>query len=94
LSGGEQSRLALARLMLRPANVLVLDEPTNDLDLATLDVLEDTLLNFDGAVLLVSHDRYFWIAPPRRCWPFPIFRAGKSPISSGFPSGKPGTQPS
>ena len=59
LSGGEQSRLALARLMLRPANVLVLDEPTNDLDLATLDVLEDTLLNFDGAVLLVSHDRYF-----------------------------------
>jgi ATP-binding cassette subfamily F protein uup len=59
LSGGEQSRLALARLMLRPANVLVLDEPTNDLDLATLDVLEDTLINFDGAVLLVSHDRYF-----------------------------------
>ena len=59
LSGGEQSRLALARLMLRPANVLVLDEPTNDLDLATLDVLEETLINFDGAVLLVSHDRYF-----------------------------------
>ena len=59
LSGGEQSRLAIARLMLRPANVLVLDEPTNDLDLATLDVLEDTLINFDGAVLLVSHDRYF-----------------------------------
>jgi ATP-binding cassette subfamily F protein uup len=59
LSGGEQSRVALARLMLRPANVLVLDEPTNDLDLATLDVLEETLTNFDGAVLLVSHDRYF-----------------------------------
>ncbi len=59
LSGGEQSRLALARLMLRPANVLVLDEPTNDLDLATLDLLEETLINFDGAVLLVSHDRYF-----------------------------------
>jgi ATP-binding cassette subfamily F protein uup len=59
LSGGEQSRLALARLMLRPANVLVLDEPTNDLDLDTLQVLEDSLLGFDGAILLVTHDRYF-----------------------------------
>jgi ABC transport system ATP-binding/permease protein len=59
LSGGEQSRLALARLMLRPANVLVLDEPTNDLDLATLAVLEESLLGFAGAVLLVTHDRYF-----------------------------------
>ncbi len=59
LSGGEQSRLALARLMLRPANVLVLDEPTNDLDLDTLQILEDSLLGFDGAVLLVTHDRYF-----------------------------------
>ncbi len=59
LSGGEQSRLALARLMLRPANVLVLDEPTNDLDVATLDILEDSLIGFGGAVLLVTHDRYF-----------------------------------
>jgi len=59
LSGGEQSRLVLARLMLLPANLLVLDEPTNDLDVATLDVLEETLRSFDGAVLLVSHDRYF-----------------------------------
>jgi ATP-binding cassette subfamily F protein uup len=59
LSGGEQSRLALARLMLRPANVLVLDEPTNDLDMATLGVLEESLQSFDGAVLLVTHDRYF-----------------------------------
>jgi ATP-binding cassette subfamily F protein uup len=59
LSGGEQSRLLIARLMLRPADVLVLDEPTNDLDFDTLDVLEQALAAFDGAVLLVSHDRYF-----------------------------------
>ena len=59
LSGGEQSRLLLAQLMLQPAQLLVLDEPTNDLDLATLGILEDTLTEFDGAVLLVSHDRYF-----------------------------------
>jgi len=59
LSGGEQSRLVIARLMLQPANVLVLDEPTNDLDLPTLTVLEDALAGFDGAVLLVTHDRYF-----------------------------------
>jgi len=59
LSGGEQSRLVIARLMLQPANVLVLDEPTNDLDLQTLTVLEEALVGFDGAVLLVTHDRYF-----------------------------------
>jgi ATP-binding cassette subfamily F protein uup len=59
LSGGEQSRLLLARLMLEPADVLVLDEPTNDLDLPTLMVLEEALESFEGAVLLVTHDRYF-----------------------------------
>ena len=59
LSGGEQARLLVAQLMLRPAHVLVLDEPTNDLDLPTLTVLEEALTSFDGAVLLVSHDRYF-----------------------------------
>ena len=59
LSGGEQSRLLLAKLMLREAQILVLDEPTNDLDLATLAVLEESLTGFDGAVLLVTHDRYF-----------------------------------
>lgn len=59
LSGGEQARLLLAQLMLNPANVLVLDEPTNDLDMATLDVLREVLEEFDGAILLVSHDRYF-----------------------------------
>ena len=59
LSGGEQSRLLLAQLMLRAAQLLVLDEPTNDLDLPTLAVLEEALTGFDGAVLLVTHDRYF-----------------------------------
>ena len=59
LSGGERNRLLLAKLFTRPANVLVLDEPTNDLDLETLELLEELLLEFDGTLLLVSHDRAF-----------------------------------
>ena len=59
LSGGERSRLLLARLFTRPANVLVLDEPTNDLDIETLEILEARLAEFDGTVLIVSHDRQF-----------------------------------
>ncbi|HQE40587.1 MAG TPA: ATP-binding cassette domain-containing protein, partial [Zoogloea sp.] len=59
LSGGERNRLLLARLFARPANVLVLDEPTNDLDIETLDLLEDLLAQYDGTVFLVSHDRAF-----------------------------------
>jgi ATP-binding cassette subfamily F protein uup len=59
LSGGERNRLLLARVFLEGANVLVLDEPTNDLDLVTLNVLERLLVQFPGAVLLVTHDRYF-----------------------------------
>jgi ATP-binding cassette subfamily F protein uup len=59
LSGGERNRLMLARLFARPANVLVLDEPTNDLDIETLELLEELIADFAGTVLLVSHDRAF-----------------------------------
>ncbi|MGH8471264.1 MAG: ATP-binding cassette domain-containing protein, partial [Gammaproteobacteria bacterium] len=59
LSGGERNRLLLARLFARPANVLVLDEPTNDLDIESLELLEDTLQGYPGTLLLVSHDRAF-----------------------------------
>lgn len=59
LSGGERNRLLLARALAKPANVMVLDEPTNDLDMDTLDLLEDLLADFDGTLILVSHDRDF-----------------------------------
>jgi len=59
LSGGEKNRLLLARLFTRPANLIVMDEPTNDLDLETLELLEEKLVNYDGTLLLVSHDRAF-----------------------------------
>jgi len=59
LSGGERNRLLLAKLFIIPSNVLVLDEPTNDLDAETLDLLEDRLLEYDGTILMVSHDREF-----------------------------------
>ncbi|MFM8881920.1 MAG: ATP-binding cassette domain-containing protein [Betaproteobacteria bacterium] len=59
LSGGERNRLLLARLFARPANLLILDEPTNDLDLETLELLESSLQEYEGSVLLVSHDRAF-----------------------------------
>jgi len=58
LSGGEQARILIARLMLQPADLLILDEPTNDLDIPTLEVLEESLLDFPGGLVLVTHDRF------------------------------------
>jgi ATP-binding cassette subfamily F protein uup len=59
LSGGERSRLAIAKILLRGGNLLILDEPTNDLDISTLQILEEGLAEFGGCVLVVSHDRWF-----------------------------------
>src|SRR5437899_11330088 len=69
LSGGERSRLALARLAARHANLLVLDEPTNHLDLLAREQLEVVLAEFDGALLFVSHDRYFIDKLATEIWP-------------------------
>jgi ATP-binding cassette subfamily F protein uup len=70
LSGGERNRLLLARLFTRPANVLVLDEPTNDLDLETLELLEAQLVDWPGTLLLVSHDRAFLDNVVTSTWAF------------------------
>ena len=77
ISGGEQARLRLAQLMLKPAQVLVLDEPTNDLDSDTLDVLEDALAAFAGAVILVTHDRFFMDAVANQILAFPDGEGGE-----------------
>ncbi len=70
LSGGERNRLLLARLFLKPSNLLILDEPTNDLDVETLDLLEELIDNYQGTVLLVSHDRQFVDNTVTECWIF------------------------
>lgn len=70
LSGGERNRLMLARLFLKPANLLIMDEPTNDLDLETLDLLRDTLLNYQGTLIVVSHDRDFLDSVVTSLWSF------------------------
>jgi ATP-binding cassette subfamily F protein 3 len=59
LSGGERTRLAMIKLLLEPVNVLILDEPTNHLDMKTKDIIKDALKDFDGTLILVSHDRDF-----------------------------------
>ncbi|MDO5091085.1 MAG: ATP-binding cassette domain-containing protein, partial [Cardiobacteriaceae bacterium] len=84
LSGGERARLLLARLFAQPANVLVLDEPTNDLDIETLELLEEVLADYPGTVLLVSHDRAFLDAVVTRLWVFNRAKNRIEHIYGGF----------
>ena len=70
LSGGEKNRVALALLFSKEYDVLVLDEPTNDLDIATINILEDYLQSFEGAIIIVSHDRYFVDKIAHKLWAF------------------------
>jgi ATP-binding cassette subfamily F protein uup len=70
LSGGEKNRLLLAKLFVRPSNLLILDEPTNDLDVETLELLEELVANYEGTVLLVSHDREFIDNTATSIWSF------------------------
>lgn len=81
LSGGEKARVLLAKNLLKPANVLVLDEPTNDLDMATLELLEEYVAGFDGTILLISHDRAFMDNVVTQTWVFDTNKHGDGIIT-------------
>ena len=76
LSGGERNRVLLAKQLLKPANILVLDEPTNDLDMATLELLEEAVDSFNGTILLISHDRSFMDNVVTSTWVFDTDKDG------------------
>jgi ATP-binding cassette subfamily F protein uup len=84
LSGGERARLLLARLFAQPSNLLVLDEPTNDLDVETLDLLEERLIDYSGTVLLVSHDREFLDNVATRCFAFEALATREAEAAPAF----------
>ncbi|WP_367111010.1 ATP-binding cassette domain-containing protein [uncultured Psychrobacter sp.] len=80
LSGGERNRVLLAKQLLKPANILVLDEPTNDLDMATLELLEESVSSFNGTILLISHDRSFMDNVVTSTWVFDTDEDGKGVV--------------
>ena len=92
LSGGERSRVALAKFLMRPANVLLLDEPTNHLDPASREVLQDALVNFEGSVILSSHDRPFVenVATEAYTLQDGVLQEHREPLGVGKNSGKKG----
>lgn len=81
LSGGERNRVLLAKQLLKPANILVLDEPTNDLDMATLELLEESVASFGGTILLISHDRSFMDNVVTSTWVFGEDEDGKGVVN-------------